>query len=129
MTMHMEKAYLTTTGKKKGKEKFRTAAHAQRARMNEESWKELQKRWGIEQEEKKRNRALKAPAYKPSEPYRRDTGPHIASLETTGAACVRPADKVYTGTAMIGIGQLHKSNAIPVFSQEDAVDISKMRRG
>lgn len=124
----MEKAYLTTTGKKKGKEKFRTAAHAQRARMNEESWKELQKRWGIEQEEKNRNRALKAPAYKPSEPYRRDTGPRIASLETTGAVCVRPADKVYTGTAMIGIAQMSKSNAVPVFQQQDILDIGKMRR-
>jgi hypothetical protein len=41
----------------------------------------------------------------------------------------KPADKVYTGTAMIGIGQLHKSNAVPVFSQEDAIAISKMRRG
>lgn len=35
----------------------------------------------------------------------------------------------YTGDAMIGIATLHKSNAVPVFSQEEAVDISKMRRG
>jgi hypothetical protein len=130
MTMHMEAAYLTTTGKKKGKVKHRTVIHAQRARMAEESWKELQKKWGIETDEKKKQRGLKAPAYqaKPG-PYRRDTGPRIASLETTSAVCVRPADKVYTGSAMIGIGQLHKSNAIPVFSKEDAIDISKMRRG
>ena len=125
----MEKAYLTTTGKKKGKEKFRTAAHAQRARMNEESWKELQKRWGIEQEEKKRNRALKAPAYKPSEPYRRDTGPRIASLETTGpGVCTRPADKVYTGDKCLGIAILHKSCLQPVFNTDSAKDIAKMRR-
>jgi hypothetical protein len=37
--------------------------------------------------------------------------------------------KVYTGDAMIGISTLHKSNAVPVFRQEDAVDIAKMRRG
>jgi hypothetical protein len=130
MSMHMEKAYLTTTGKKKGKAKFRTVIHAQRARMEEESWKELQKRWGIEQEEKKRQRGLKAPVAqaKPA-PYRRDTGPRIASLETTGAQCVRPPEKVYTGENMLGISVLHKSNAVPVFRQEDAVDISKMRRG
>ena len=126
----MEKAYLTTTGKKKGKEKFRTAAHAQRARMNEESWKELQKRWGIEADEKKKQRGLKAPVLQAKpEPYRRDTGPRIASLETTGAQCVRPPEKVYTGENMLGISVLHKSNAVPVFRQEDAVDISKMRRG
>ena len=126
----MEKAYLTTTGKKKGKEKFRTAAHAQRARMNEESWKELQKRWGIEADEKKKQRGLKAPVLQAKPvPYRRDTGPRIASLETTGAQCVRPPEKVYTGENMLGISVLHKSNAVPVFRQEDAVDISKMRRG
>ena len=130
MTMHLLPPMFSTTGKSKGKAKFRTAAHAQRARMNEESWEELQKRWGIEADEKKKQRGLKAPVAqaKPA-PYRRDTGPRIASLETTGAQCVRPPEKVYTGDAMIGIGQLHKSNAIPVFSQQDAVDISKMRRG
>ena len=131
MTMHLLPPMFSTTGKSKGKAKFRTAAHAQRARMNEENWKELQKRWGIEAEEKKKQRGLKAPVAqaKPA-PYRRDTGPRIASLETSGnGQCIRPPDKVYTGTAMIGIGQLHKSNAIPVFSKEDAVDISKMRRG
>ena len=36
--------------------------------------------------------------------------------------------KVYTGTAIVGIATMHKSNAVPVFSDEEAVDISKMRR-
>lgn len=36
--------------------------------------------------------------------------------------------QVYTGDKMIGIGQLHKSNAIPVFSQEEAIDLANMRR-
>lgn len=37
--------------------------------------------------------------------------------------------KVYTGTKMIGIGTLHKSNAVPVFSDDDAKEIARMRRG
>lgn len=41
---------------------------------------------------------------------------------------VKKADKVYTGTSMLGVATLHKSNAIPVFQVEDAKDISKMRR-
>jgi hypothetical protein len=53
----------------------------------------------------------------------------IPSVDTGRGIAVKPADKVYTGDAMIGIGQLHKSNGIPIFSKEDAVDISKMRRG
>jgi hypothetical protein len=36
--------------------------------------------------------------------------------------------KVYTGDKMLGIGTLHKSNAVPVFSQEEALDMAKMRR-
>jgi hypothetical protein len=35
---------------------------------------------------------------------------------------------VYTGDKMMGIGTLHKSNAVPVFSQEEAQEMSKMRR-
>ena len=34
----------------------------------------------------------------------------------------------YTGDKMIGIGQLHKSNAIPIFRNEDIISLSKMRR-
>ena len=39
-------------------------------------------------------------------------------------------DKVtqYTGTAMKGIGTLHKSNAVPVFTDEEARDQALMRR-
>jgi hypothetical protein len=36
---------------------------------------------------------------------------------------------VYTGDRLLGIATMHKSNMVPVFSQEDAEDISKMRRG
>ena len=34
----------------------------------------------------------------------------------------------YTGTNMLGVSQMHKSNAVPVFTQSDILDISKMRR-
>jgi hypothetical protein len=35
---------------------------------------------------------------------------------------------VYTGTKVKGIATMHKSNAVPVFSDEEAIDISRMRR-
>lgn len=48
---------------------------------------------------------------------------------TTNAPFVASVQRnVYTGSAMIGIATLHKSNAVPVFSEQDAQDISKMRR-
>ena len=127
--MHLEGPWLSTTGKRKTKQRFRTAEQAKQARMNKESWEELQKKWGIEEEQKKRDRALKAKPYVPSQPYRRDTGPRIPSLNSGLGNAFKSPDKVYTGDAMIGIGQLHKSNGIPIFSKEDAKDLAKMRRG
>lgn len=47
---------------------------------------------------------------------------------TEGVATKPIHSKVYTGTAMKGIGTLHKSNAVPIFSLEDAVDQARMRR-
>jgi hypothetical protein len=53
---------------------------------------------------------------------------HIKSLgQNTGVAALRPAP-VYTGTKIKGIGTMHKSNAVPIFSDEEAVAISQMRR-
>lgn len=130
MSMHLEGPWLSTTGKKKGKKKFASAEHARKAREQEESWKELQKRWGIEAEEKKRKRGLTAEVWKPdNKPYSRyGTDVKHPSLPFTGGACTVKPPKVYTGTMVKGIATMHKSNAVPVFSDEQAVDISKMRR-
>lgn len=61
-------------------------------------------------------------------PAGRET-PKIPSLPFTAGPCTKSPDKVYTGTAIKGIGTMHKSNAVPIFSDEQAVDIAKMRRG
>jgi hypothetical protein len=128
--MHLEGPWLSTTGKRKGKQKFASAEHARKAREQEESWKELMKRWAVEAEDKKRKRGLEAPTMNPvvNKPFVRDTGPRIDSLPFTGGPCLKTPDKVYTGTMIKGIGTMHKSNAVPVFSDEQAQDIAKMRR-
>lgn len=64
---------------------------------------------------------------KKPEPYRRETK-HYPSRDTGGGQAAAKPQQEYTGTEMIGIGQLHKSNAIPVFKQQDAEDLAKMRR-
>lgn len=128
--MHLEGPWLSTTGKKKGKQKFRNAEQARKAREQAEAWQDLLKRHGIEQEERKRRRAMTSGTYTQKvEPYRRDTGPKIPSLDPTNMApCLKAPDKVYTGTMIKGIGTMHKSNAVPIFSDEEAIDIAKMRR-
>ena len=51
-----------------------------------------------------------------------------ASPESLRGVAAKPAPKQYTGDKMLGIGQMHKSNAVPVFRAEDAADIARMRR-
>jgi hypothetical protein len=67
-------------------------------------------------------------SYSLGKPARRET-PNIPSLPFTGGPCIKKENHVYTGTAMKGIGTMHKSNAIPIFTEEHAVEIATMRRG
>ena len=130
MTMHLAHPALTMGGKRKGKQKFRNAEEARKARELDQSWKELQNKWGVEAEEKKRKKAMSAPAltYNLSAPVGRTTTNHIPSRVTEGGSTAT-VHKVYTGNKILGIGTMHKSNAVPIFSDEQAVEISRMRRG
>ena len=43
--------------------------------------------------------------------------------------CAKKEPKVYDGERrLIGIGILHKSNLVPIFDEEHAKDLAKMRR-
>ncbi len=130
MSMHLHHPALSYNGKRKGKVKFRNAEEARKARELDASWKELQKKWEVEAEDKKRKRALSQPtlSYKLSAPPGRETSAHIPSRVTEGGSTA-PVHKVYTGTKVLGIATMHKSNAVPVFAEEEAIEISRMRRG
>ena len=131
MSMHLEGPWLSTTGKKKGKVKWASAEHKRKAEEADRAWKELLKRQGVEQQERKQRRAMSAPSlsssYSLKIPEGRNTTAHIKSVDTGGNATLKPV-KQYTGTKIVGIATMHKSNAVPVFSNEEAEDIAKMRR-
>lgn len=64
------------------------------------------------------------------------TGPYIRPTERP--ASLRAADQGfapkptaprYSGTECLGIAAMHKSNLVPVFNAQAAVDAAKMRRG
>ena len=135
MSMHMEGPWLSTTGKKRGKKKFRNADVANKARQNAESWQAFLDKWGIKEDVKTTGKTIRKSTWMgPTVNSRVVVDPrrltnHIPSLDTGRGIAVKKEVQQYTGTAMLGIGQLHKSNSVPVFSKEDAVDISKMRRG
>ena len=140
MTMHLEGPWLSTTGKKKGPKKWASSeakAHAERLarewREREAEWKKLAPKFSARNNtaqssrpaEPKRTAPLKSSG--PKIPPGRET-PHIESRDTGWVACTKPQDQAYTGTKVKGIGTMHKSNAVPIFSDDEARDISKMRR-
>lgn len=105
----------------KRKPKKPTAAQRQLAA----EWEAIQKKY----EPKKK---LKAPSkhfnYELTIPAGRTTSHHIPSRDTGGFASKKETIQ-YTGTKMLGIGTLHKSNAVPVFSDDEAKEMARMRRG
>ena len=124
MTMHLEGPWLSTTGKKKGKKRWASAEQKAKAERLQASWQELQAKWAPKSKVKdiKRDRAF-GPKYPPGrEPVA------VNSLDTGWVTCSKPTDKEYTGTKVKGIATLHKSNGVPVFTDEEAKDISRMRR-
>lgn len=134
MTMHLAHPALSLAGKKKGRQKFRSAAHAKQARELEQEWQRRQQEWSALSPGFGKGRAKTvtlrspvvtgAPVIDPDRSTR-----HIPSLVTGGAHNTAKVTKVYTGTKVLGIATMHKSNAVPVFAQEEAVEISRMRRG
>ena len=56
------------------------------------------------------------------------TGPRVTSDTVCSNGNKRESVK-YTGTYLQGIATMHKSNAIPVSSREQAIEVSQMRRG
>ena len=128
--MHLHHPALSLNGKKKGRVKFKSADAKREHDRLEQEWKDLLKRQGAELEAKRQHRALSAEplTYKLSAPAGRGDTRHIPSLNSgAGVATLAPA-KVYTGTKVMGIATMHKSNAVPVFSNEEAIAISTMRR-
>jgi hypothetical protein len=86
-----------------------------------ESWESILKKY--QSKEPVDPRALKEPPI-----YRRET-PYVPSLKVDVLDnCLKKEPLKYTGNKILGIGTLHKSNAVPIFSEEEAIAISRMRR-
>lgn len=125
MSMHMEGPWLSLTGKRKGKKKFASAEQKRQAEWLESEWQKLKDKYAPTSKIKFERKSFVAP-----KPLRRDADqPRIPSLDTgvQGAVTVRKPMQ-YTGDNIVGIGTMHKSNAVPIFTDQEAKDISSMRR-
>lgn len=105
--------------------KFKSAAHKQRAAQLDAEWQKLLASHSKPPFGTNGSKAKVAMKPDPLVVPRRE---EIKSLVTPGGETSLAAPKVYTGDKMLGVAQMHKSNAVPVFKQEDAVAISAMRR-
>ena len=125
MSMHLEGPWLSMQGKKKGKQKFRNAEQAAKARELEADWQALMKKYPAKKV--KAQLGQLKDSYRLSIPADRDPR-RFPSLDTGRGSATKAAPKVYTGDKMVGIGTMHKSNMVPIFSDQEAKDISTMRR-
>ena len=129
--MHLEGPWLSTTGKKKGPKRWASAEAKKLAQQRQAEWDRK-----LIEFEKLTPRFSTGPYnaprktmsdFMPRTPPGRETTT-VPSQDTGWVPCVKVHDPEYTGTKIKGIGTMHKSNAVPVFSDEEAKDISSMRR-
>ena len=129
--MHLEGPWLSTTGRKRGPKKWASAEAKKLAQQRQAEWDRK-----LVQFDKLAPKFSTGPYnaprktikdFMPKAPPGRETVT-IPSQDTGWVACVKNKDKEYTGTKIKGIGTMHKSNAVPVFSDEEATDIARMRR-
>jgi hypothetical protein len=129
--MHLEGPWLSTTGKKRGPKKWASSEQKRLAEKRQAEWDRKLVQFD-KMAPKFSTGPYNAPRktiadFIPKTPPGRETV-RVESQDTGWVACVKVKDNEYTGTKIKGIGTMHKSNAVPVFSDEEAKDISKMRR-
>jgi hypothetical protein len=131
------KAYIPEIYVKRKKHTERTRTKAEVKQLADE-WQKMLKKHATPLERGAKSKGAKTSA--PPKQRALLSLPHVTGDERTSSLqrakskgtgvgnATKKKDQVYTGTEMLGVGQLHKSNSVPVFRQEDAVDIAKMRR-
>lgn len=103
---------------------------AQREAM--EAYEAMQRKWASVPKFARASHATSAIDHTPklTTPPGRSSGREHKSLDTGFSGGTKPLQPMkYTGTKLLGIGVMHKSNSVPVFSQDEAIEISTMRRG
>ena len=62
------------------------------------------------------------------EAKRKEFDEKYPSMNTMKGNTNKKEPQQYTGTLIKGIAQMHKSNAVPIINNEQAVEVAKMRR-
>ena len=125
MTMHLEGPWLSTTGKRKGKVKYKSAEAKRQAEEQSREWENLKNKY------KSTTTKVSKPAVQTmrTDVVRRESDVRPKSLNSwiTGAVSSKPSQQ-YTGDIVKGITFFHKSCFQPVFTEQEAIDAAHMRR-
>ena len=120
--MHMLPVYYTTTNNKKRKASKKTQSQLAAEREHEKFLKKM----GIG------SRSSVGSEQRSSKPWVTGSSPvesaSKSSLPSYNSSMAKKEEKVYTGTEIIGIAQMHKSNAVPVRGKKQATEVAEMRR-
>ncbi len=123
MTMHMLPIYYTTTNTRRRKKKNKTKSMIAAEKEHEK----FLKRMGVSKTKPSRSVAQSGSASALGAEGQRFKSSRSDQFYNSTSA--KKEEKVYTGTEIIGIAQMHKSNAIPVRGKKAAEEVAKMRRG
>ena len=124
--MHLLPVYYSTTNTRKRKQKKKSKSVLEAERQHAKFLKKM----GVSgPKETKPKRSLAQSGSAPAlgaggrkfESYNSDQVFYDPSM-------AKKKENVYTGTEIIGIGQMHKSNAVPIRRKDDAKSIANMRR-
>lgn len=109
---------------------FHTSIPKRKAKKPTAQQRKLAAEWDaiVKKYEPKKPIAAKPVTVSKVKPYVRET-PNYPSLNTGYHNTALKPSPQYTGDKMLGIGTLHKSNAVPVFCDNEAKEMARMRRG
>lgn len=143
MSMHLVGPYLTTTNYRKRKSKV-TQAQMNRWTEGYRERCKLNKRLGLpkmsfeEYVDALHGRVKVEKKFTPlkttDDPVMERIRSHKEQYPSLGGfgssdATAKKEPQQYTGTLIKGIATMHKSNAVPIIDQKQAIEISQMRRG
>ena len=119
--MHMLPVYYTTTNNKKRKAGKKTQSQLAAEREHEKFLKKM----GIG------SRRSVGSEQRSSKPWVTGSSPVESAKPKVvyDSSMAKKEEMVYTGTEIIGIAQMHKSNAVPVRGKKQATEVANMRRG
>ena len=111
---------------KRIKKKLARTKRLEKAKQEHHKWLKSKKLTPEELKKRLKNRSKESPV--PFPEYKSTREIHKTSDKIVNFSG-RAEPQHYSGERkLLGIGMLHKSNLVPVFDQQDAIDISKMRR-